>query len=289
MLYYTHGPPLGLRQEKAAENGPGPPPHPGADDQLRPSGKKRKNQAVRGEKKLGQIKIISQRPSAHVTTHMGKISILTPRQKKVLSFVKESKYLTDRFYFTGGTALSEYYLQHRYSEDIDLFSEQPVNAEKLQEIVSDWAKRLGGKVNPQFIDNRMYICLFEFARGQTLKVDLCYYPYPRIDKSTTIDGLAVDSLLDIATNKMTTISQRGSEKDFVDLYYLYPKFGYWDLSYAVEKKFRIKLDKFIISSDMTVVENFTTLPRMIKPLTLPQLKTFFRDTAIDLSQDAVEK
>ncbi|MDR1696214.1 MAG: nucleotidyl transferase AbiEii/AbiGii toxin family protein [Endomicrobium sp.] len=25
------------------------------------------------------------------------------------------------FYFSGGTALSEYYLRHRYSEDLDFF------------------------------------------------------------------------------------------------------------------------------------------------------------------------
>jgi predicted nucleotidyltransferase component of viral defense system len=29
---------------------------------------------------------------------------------------------SERFYLSGGTALSAYYLQHRYSDDLDLFT-----------------------------------------------------------------------------------------------------------------------------------------------------------------------
>ncbi len=49
---------------------------------------------------------------------MGK-SILTPKQLNFLELVSKEKQLTSRFYFTGGTALAEFYLQHRLSEDID--------------------------------------------------------------------------------------------------------------------------------------------------------------------------
>jgi len=43
---------------------------------------------------------------------MGKISILTKDQTAVLSVLGTSSYIKERFYFTGGTALSEYYLHH---------------------------------------------------------------------------------------------------------------------------------------------------------------------------------
>lgn len=220
---------------------------------------------------------------------MGKVSILTPRQKKVLSLVTDSANLINRFYFTGGTALSEYYLHHRYSEDIDLFSEQPIEPDTLRDIVSEWATKLKATVTPRLVDERMYICDFVFADDEHLKVDLCYYPYPRIEKNAPDGKLMIDSLMDIAVNKMITINQRATIKDFVDLYYLYPKFGYWDLSYGVEKKFKIKLDKFFVSTDMLIVDTFTTLPRMIKPLTIPKLKAFYRKTAIELAKDSVEK
>ena len=39
---------------------------------------------------------------------------LSFNQKLFLDFVSEEKTINDLFYFTGGTALSEFYLQHRY-------------------------------------------------------------------------------------------------------------------------------------------------------------------------------
>ena len=54
---------------------------------------------------------------------MGK-TILTPRQLEFLELVYKDGQITSRFYLTDGTALSEFYLQHRLSYDIDLFTEK---------------------------------------------------------------------------------------------------------------------------------------------------------------------
>jgi predicted nucleotidyltransferase component of viral defense system len=51
---------------------------------------------------------------------MGKNTILIKEQKSILDLISKNQYLKSNFYFTGGTALSEIYLQHRLSEDIDL-------------------------------------------------------------------------------------------------------------------------------------------------------------------------
>lgn len=47
--------------------------------------------------------------------------IFTPEQKKVLNLISSEEYLTKRFYITGGTPLSAFYLFHRISEGLDLF------------------------------------------------------------------------------------------------------------------------------------------------------------------------
>jgi hypothetical protein len=47
-------------------------------------------------------------------------TILTPIQS---NFLIEFFHLTQEFYLTGGTALSAFYLQHRFSEDLDLFTQ----------------------------------------------------------------------------------------------------------------------------------------------------------------------
>lgn len=53
---------------------------------------------------------------------MGK-TILTPRQLDFLECVQLEPSLIKRFYLTGGTALAEFYLKHRLSEDLDLFTQ----------------------------------------------------------------------------------------------------------------------------------------------------------------------
>jgi len=48
-------------------------------------------------------------------------TILSKNQKKLLVAIANSKMVTDNFVLSGGTALAEYYLHHRLSEDLDFF------------------------------------------------------------------------------------------------------------------------------------------------------------------------
>jgi len=61
------------------------------------------------------------------------------------------------------------------------------------------------------------------------------------------------------------------------------------LIYGVEKKFGQETEKVILSEDFLKVEDFQNLPKMIKPLTLKELKSFFRQKAKELGMTQVEK
>lgn len=52
------------------------------------------------------------------------MDILTPLHKKTLAAIGQTT-LADSFYLTGGTALSAFYLEHRYSVDLDFFTSDP--------------------------------------------------------------------------------------------------------------------------------------------------------------------
>jgi len=52
------------------------------------------------------------------------MNILTPFQETLLKEIGRST-LNEVFFLTGGTALSAFFLQHRYSEDLDFFTDQP--------------------------------------------------------------------------------------------------------------------------------------------------------------------
>lgn len=217
---------------------------------------------------------------------MGKIHILTKNQISILDVVKKEPFLKD-FYFTGGTALSAFYLHHRYSEDLDLFTKEEIDTEAILGLVEKWSKQYSFTFTSEFREV-VYVFLLTFPDREILKVDFAHYPYKKLEKENIIDTLPIDSLKDIATNKLFTISQRSTIKDFVDLYFLLEKFTIWDLMYGVQEKFRQKLDSFIVSSDLLKVEDFETLPQMIKPLTLEELKAFFREKAKELGKQATE-
>lgn len=96
-------------------------------------------------------------------------------------------------------------------------------------------------------------------------------------------------MMDIAINKLMTIHQRSSEKDFVDLYFLLKHYTIWDLMEGVRIKFRREIEPWILGGDLLyAADQFKSLPKMIKPLTVEELKRFFRKIGMDLAKKAVE-
>jgi len=212
---------------------------------------------------------------------------LTQEQKIILDQVKEDSFLTSRYYFTGGTALSAFYLNHRYSEDLDFFSEEKFDSQTILKLVSGW----GEKFNFHFtskLTEVVYIFELEFEDGNKLKVDFGHYPYKRVEQGSKYGSLEVDSELDIAINKLLTISQRTDVKDFVDLYFLLRKYSLWDLVEGRKVKFRMKTEPVLLAMDFLKVEDFEQLPKMIKPLQLEQLRAFFREEAKKISRQSIE-
>ena len=133
-----------------------------------------------------------------------------------------------------------------------------------------------------------YIFLLEFSKNQTVKLDINFYPFKPLKKYLVIDGIKINSKFDIAVNKLLTISQRTEVKDFVDLYFLLKEFTLWDLMDGVKVKFGFKTDPVFVASDFLKVDGFEFMPEMIKPLTLKELKEFFKEKAKQISKLAVE-
>jgi len=219
---------------------------------------------------------------------MGKIHIFTQEQKFILDKIAEIKYFKSNFYFTGGTALSAFYLQHRYSEDMDFFSEKELDNSLVFEFIDKLAKQYRFTFTSQFKEI-VYIFNLAFKNGVNLKIDFGIYPHKRVGKGIIFEGFNIDSLLDIAINKLVSINQRATVKDFVDLYFLLDMFSIWDLVEGVKVKFRMKVEPYILAMDLSEAEKFIYMPRMIKPLTLDKLKKFFREKAIELGRKQVEE
>lgn len=217
---------------------------------------------------------------------MGKINF-TPKQQIIFEEVKGSNFLKQNFYFTGGTALSAVYLHHRLSDDLDFFSENKFDTLAILNLITEWSKKHKFTIESQELEV-VRIFLLQFTDKEKLKVDFGYYPYKRLQKGKPVDSVEVDSLFDIAVNKLQTIHQRADAKDFVDLYFLLKKFTIWDLIEGVRVKFMMDLDSYTIGADCLKMDILEKLPTMLIPLKIGELKDFYRDLAKKLGTKAVK-
>jgi predicted nucleotidyltransferase component of viral defense system len=149
---------------------------------------------------------------------------LTKKQKKVLESLVKSGIIEESFYLAGGTALLIKY-GHRSSEDFDFFS-----TNYFQKDVNFYLRVLE-KVGSLKIEMFKEDTLTFFFEG--IKCSFFHYPYKLIKPLEMREGIAIASDEDIAAMKSVAIIQRGTKKDFYDLWFLMKKHN-WSLNEVKE-------------------------------------------------------
>ncbi len=185
-------------------------------------------------------------------------------QRIFLEDIAKNLYFRETFYLIGDTALAACYLNHRLSEDIDLFTNQKLDELRVNEIVAGIAKQLHLTIEFVRIQDRLGYTI-QFPTHEKLKVNIVSYDFEQIEKpSLFFNELPVDSFSDIAVYKLMTISQRTASKDFVDLYFILKKYTVWDLRLGVKHKFKMEIEPFYLSSLFVKAEELQELPIMKK-------------------------
>ncbi len=209
---------------------------------------------------------------------MGQVTILSQLQKRLLDLVVAEPTLVRDYYWTGGTVLSEFYLQHRDSEDIDLFTENAeVKIDSITVFINQAAKKLGASEikYTQFLGLHTFI--FEFSDYPSLKIDFNYYPFTPFEAGGKYKLLKYDSVLDIAVNKIQTIATKPRSRDFIDLYMIHRKYGY-DLIDLMKKallKFDWYTDPIQLAAKFLLAQQASDLPRMRISLPENEWRGFF--------------
>lgn len=222
---------------------------------------------------------------------MGK-TILTYKQLQLLGLLSNEKTFTERFYLTGGTALAEYYLHHRLSEDLDFFSEKEFEMLPIEVFLKKNQKILGfEKMQFNIAFNRNMFFLF-FPKNYILKVEFTYFPFKLIAKFKTIDDLHIDSLLDIAVNKLFTIYQNPRSRDFIDLYIILKqeKWAIADLYKKAKIKFDWHVDPIKLADQFIKLKRLlkVDLPKMLVPFDRKKMEEFFLAEAKKLKKEILK-
>lgn len=219
---------------------------------------------------------------------MKKQHILTEKQRLFLEIFAANKSFADKFYLTGGTALAEYYIPYRYSEDLDFFSEDEIDVNSAVVFFKSKKKLLGYKsfeLNTSFNRNMFFLNFNEYV----LKIEFTYFPFPQIEKPKIARNIKIDSILDIAVNKLFTIYQKPRSRDFMDLYMIQIKYKYpiRKLLSQARIKFDVDIDPLKLGSQFLLSEELKDYPRLLISLKESDWQDYFEEEAKNLGKKII--
>lgn len=215
--------------------------------------------------------------------------ILTKNQIAFLQKCQESDFLINNFYLTGGTALAAFYLKHRHSEDLDFFSESEFDILNIDVFIKKFQDALNiSKIDFQQSYNRN---IFFLTLGkEVLKTEFTFFPFTRIERGQHEYGIEIDSLIDIAVNKLFTIYQRTQARDYIDLYFICREksFAIKDLIAKAKIKFDWHIDSLQLGTQFIKGGETKDYPRMIKNIRPEIWQTFFIKEAKKLKGEIID-
>lgn len=209
--------------------------------------------------------------------------ILTSYQLYILKHFFDHP-LASSFFLTGGTALSAFYFAHRESKDLDLFSLEPFHMQDISQIIESLGKSLEcnvvvSKSTPSY--REMYLIHKEGSWAQ--RIDIVHEQPKRHGTVVTVDGIRVDALENIATNKILAIFGRLEGKDYIDLFTILREssLSFREL-FQLAKEKDSGLSEFYFANTVRNVRTITIWPEMKKDIDVNDVIAFYEDLSKEL-------
>lgn len=194
--------------------------------------------------------------------------------------------LMSEFYLAGGTGLA-LQIGHRFSIDLDFFSESPeaVGADQrkmiLEILKDDPSLKITWDKDGTFVANSRDVGVSFFRLDQ----------HPLIIPTPGIDNIQVAAIEEIGAMKLAAILSRGTRKDYVDLYFILQQKKLMQLFEIASKKypFNQAFPAFVVRA-LSYFEDaeFDPMPRMIQPVKWSEIKSFLDRQALDMGRKRLE-
>ena len=211
--------------------------------------------------------------------------ILTDTQKIFLDLFSQSA-LAKHFYLTGGTALVGFYLPYRVSDDLDFFSEEEFEIQTVVSFLKSIKNKLKYKeidINTSFNRNLIFLKFNDFV----LKTEFTYFPFTQVEKPALYKKVKVDSLRDIAANKLFTIYQKPRSRDYTDLYIICRE-NNWSIKEPTKMakvKFDWHIDPIKLGSQFLQCRELKDYPHLLIDLKEKDWQNFFLSEAKKLKEN----
>jgi len=203
---------------------------------------------------------------------------LSQNAQNALALLGSAQLLPKDTYLAGGSALALHY-GHRISIDFDFFTPTHfVGKDIIKEL-----DKIGTFKLQETAERNTLLGLFN-----TVKFSLFLYEYPLILIPALFSNISIVSPEDIAAMKLAAIMDRGTKKDFIDLYFLSKNnisidaaFGYYEKKYGALTNNAYSLVKALsYFDDAEEME----MPDMIQKIDWEEIKDFFRKEVVILAE-----
>jgi len=197
------------------------------------------------------------------------LNILDDKRREILPLFKS--FSDDGFYLAGGTGLA-LQIGHRDSVDFDFFKEGDFDTTILIE-----------KINAIFGSHKLTItqqekntvsCLVD----DSIQVSFFGYKHKLLYPLVKNDYLNIASIIDIGCMKLSAITSRYVEKDYVDLYFILQNTPISELLENFIKKYP-NFDKTLILKSLVYFDDIVEEPILFKEshnISLGTIKTFLQ-------------
>lgn len=185
------------------------------------------------------------------------------------SFLKQA-------YLAGGSALA-LQIGHRTSIDFDFFIKEEFELKDIITTLNKIGSYQGDQETPRTI----------VGKFNQVKFSLFHYPYELIDKTTNYLGVNLLSKEDIASMKLVAITDRGTKKDYIDLFCLADIFPIEKMfEYYDQKYHNFEINKITLLKALQYFEDAdgSEMPQMIKKISWGEVKKFFKKEVVRLAK-----
>lgn len=164
-------------------------------------------------------------------------NILNSNQELLLPFVKS---FSSDFYLVGGTAIA-FHLGHRRSIDFDLFTDNTFDPLGLRNKI----------MKDKSID-------YTFSQGSgeltvlINKVKITFFHYPFIVQRNNIfeESLKLPDLITLGAMKAFALGRRAKWKDYVDLYFIFQKHSFKELTDKTKSIFKTEFNEKLFRTQL---------------------------------------